>query len=122
MFDKKLARQIHNELLEAAEKIAKKYGMTAGQKGGSVSETDFTAKVVFELPAKAESKKLDSTIASKVLGLDPSLVGKSFKHKTKTLTITEINLNRPKNPISLKDQNGKAFKCGIDFLKSCKIC
>lgn len=106
--------EINKELLEAAKVIAVKYGMNVSNKGGSYSDSDYTLKICFDIP---EVTQLKNESLAPMLELPMDIIGQSFHYKTKIFTVESLNPSRPKNAVSLKDQNGKGFRCSVDQLK-----
>ena len=118
------ATTLKNEIDEAMAKIAKKHNLSLSFSGNcSFSDTDFAIRIklaensVSEKPTKRGCNTASSFVAE-ALGLPSDIIGKSFKHKTKTLTVTGLTPSRPKNAVCLIDQNGKEFKCSVNALKS----
>ena len=117
--DRATVKAIGEEMAAAAAIIAAKYGMTITRGGGKFDAAEFTPKVTFVLPAaKAAKAEQTAVIYAPMLGLSADVVGKTFKHKTKTFTVTGLNPSRPKNAVELSDENGKAFKCSVPALQS----
>ncbi len=51
-------------------------------------------------------------------GLDPDWLGKTFKQRQTTYTITGLNPSRPKYPVSVVSHRGKGFKFPASLVKS----
>ena len=66
----------------------------------------------FDGQSETEYRRLAPTV-----GADPDWYGKTFKDRTKLLTVNGINPNASKNVMSLRDQHGKIFKCSIKFVR-----
>lgn len=113
-FDAMTRRALTQELEEAAKVIAAKYGMTAIYKTGSYTEADFSTTIKFEIPGAAKEK---NEMYAPILGLPADIIGKTFRHKTKIFTVKSLNLSKPKNAVTIEDQNGKGFVCSPDQLK-----
>ena len=111
VFDAATRNALTKELEEAAKVIAEKYGMEAVYKTSSYGEVVFSVKVEFLAPGWSNAG------FAPVLGLPADIIGKTFKHKTKIFTVKSLNLNKPKNAVTIEDQNGKGFVCSPDQLK-----
>lgn len=126
--DRAIAKQIGLELAALAQVIGNRYGVNVINKGGRFNDDSLTCKIEFTIQSNlpATPGVTDSPLVPndrdkrtcRMLGLPEDIVGKSFHHKTKTMTVTGLNPSRPKNAISLEDQNGKKFKCSVSLLKS----
>jgi len=122
MITRTMAASIKSDLELAIQAVAKKYKMNLDLGTGSFSSDEFAIRVKFQTPTavnkKETAKSKTSSNVAVILGLPENIVGYSFKHKTKILTVTGLNPSCPKNCVTLKDQNGKAFKCSAEMLKS----
>jgi hypothetical protein len=103
-------RELTKELESAAKKIAEAHGFTAIYKGGSYDSATFMIRIEF---ADAKQKKVQSQGFARIVGLSEDIIGTSFRHKTKTFTVTALDPSKPKNCVILKDQNGRGFKCSV---------
>lgn len=112
--DAAIRRILTQELEAAAKTIAAKYGLEVAVGGGTYSPTMLRKPVEFTTSA-AKSRQVE--VASSILGLSPGIIGKTFRHKTKTFTVVALDPSKPKYCVSLKDQNGKGFKCSVQQLK-----
>ena len=119
-----IAKEIRSEIEAAVEKIAKKYKMNLDLGNGTFTAENFAVRVKLVEPTKPAGKVVPSkgTTATKnlmygCLGLSDDVVGTTFKHKTKTFTVSKIDVRKPKNCVILEDQNGKQFKCSVDMFK-----
>lgn len=113
-FDEGTRRVISHELELAIKKIGEKYGFDAKLKGGTYGDSTYSPKVEF---FSLEGKKEEASSIAGLFGLPSDIVGKVFKHKTITYTVTGINLKRPKNCVELSGDTGKSYKCSADQLK-----
>ena len=126
--DRTTAKTLRTEIEEAIAKIAKKHKLNLELGSGTFTTSDFAVRVKLvgaNAPAKITlpTRKAPPMVglmieqAAKGLGLPVDVVGQKFRHKTKTFTVTALTPSRPKNCVSLVDQNGKGFKCSADMLK-----
>lgn len=114
-FDLTTRRAIMKELEESAKKIAKKYGVDAKFGGGTYDNTSYNLKMEF---FSIEGKKEESESAAVLVGLPPDVIGKAWVNsKGVYMTISGINLRRPKNCIELKGSDGMSYKCDVDMVK-----
>ena len=113
-FDNTLAKKIQEEAVVALEKVAKKYGVTIKNNGGTLGENDFTMKMKVEVVGVA--KKYDPYVFD-MFGLPKDIIGKTFVNRGMNFTITEINTRAPKFPVIAKDGNGKGYKFTTDAIK-----
>lgn len=114
-FDQGTRRAISHELDLAIKKIGEKYGFEAKIKGGTYGDSTYSPKVEF---FSLEGKKEESQSVAGLFGLPSDIVGKVFKHKTITYTVTGINPKRPKNCVELMGDNGKSYKATAEGLKA----
>jgi hypothetical protein len=116
-FDSVTRAAIRRDVESALAEIGKRYGITSGVERGSYTTNNYSLKVQFITFTGEVAKKEAAGVHAGYLGLPGDVVGKKFTAKTKTFTVVGIKPNRPKNPVELKDQNGKGFKCSVDQLK-----
>lgn len=90
--DSILRNRMKAELVAAATAIATKYGVVATVKPGSYSLNSFTAPVEF---AEVEAKQAQTQMGCLVHGIPDTVLGTTFKHKTKTFTVTEVKAAAP---------------------------
>ena len=110
-FDAATRKALTKELEEAAKTIAAKYGMEAVYTNGSYGEVVFSTKIEFRAPGWTNAG------FAPVLGLPADIIGKTFRYKTKIFTVKSLNPSKPKNAVTVEDQNGKGFVCSPDQLK-----
>jgi hypothetical protein len=123
--DRATARTLKEEVEAAIAKIAKKHKLTLDLGNGTYSASSFNLRMSMlesGTPTKKERTTRTKTpavpsFAANLLGLPLNVIGTEFIHKTKTLKVVGLVPSRPKNAVSLVDQNGKQFKCSVDQLK-----
>ena len=114
-FDKNLAKKIAEESQIALENIAKKYGVTIKNNGGTLGENDFTMKMKVEVVNAV--KKYDPYVYQ-MFNLPQDIIGKTFTNRGVNFTITELNTKAPKFPVNAVDENGKGFKFTAESIRS----
>ena len=110
-FDAATRNALTHELEEAAKAIAAKYGMETNYKSSSYGPAVFSMKIEFLAPGWTNAG------FAPVLGLPADIIGKTFRYKTKIFTVKSLNPSKPKNAVTVEDQNGKGFVCSPDQLK-----
>ena len=115
VFDRNLAKKIQEEASLALEKVAKKYGVTIKNNGGTLGENDFIMKMKIEVVGTV--KKYDPYIY-RALGLPENIIGKTFVNRGSKFTITELNTRAPKFPVIAKDETGKGYKFTTTAVKT----
>ena len=92
-----------------------KEGLTVEQVGGGrFDESQVTFKIKATVSAGIAGVRLSE---SQQLGFAKNIIGKSFKIRRTTHTITGINMNRWKFPISTETQNGAKYKFPVARVK-----
>ena len=56
-----------------------------------------------------------------LFNVDPDWYGKMFRCGRKTFTVVGINMGRSKNPMAIRDQNGKVFRCTPDYVRAGRL-
>jgi hypothetical protein len=109
------ARAIADLIEKAANEALKSEGLTVTIKGGiRFSAGEVTVKLEASLP---EIKSDTNEQECRLLGFSENIVGKKFLVRTTWHTITEINLNRRKYPISTETQRGGRYKWPVDVVR-----
>lgn len=111
VFDAATRNALTKELEEAAKAIAEKYGMEASYKSSSYGPSVFSMKIEFLAPGFTNAGY------APILGLPADIIGKTFRYKTKIFTVKSLNPSKPKNAVTVEDQNGKGFVCSSEQLK-----
>ena len=115
MIERKQVRVIVDLALEAARKVLKREGLTVEQVGGaSYDDSMVTFKIRATVTAKQDGIRVTE---SAMLGFSENIVGKTFQIRRTLHTISGINLNRPKFPISTVTQNGARYKFPAERVK-----
>ncbi|AJF08240.1 hypothetical protein [Geoalkalibacter subterraneus] len=114
-----VCQKVSEEAMKALEKVAQQFGLSVEQGKGSFDDAEFGLKISFKVPAAAEEKaKKEFEQMAPLLDCDPSWFGRSFTEGGgKTMTVAGINPRAPKNCISLKDQEGKSYKCPPSYVR-----
>lgn len=110
---------INQKVLKALEQVAEEENVEFSFKGSRYSDTcyDSTLTVTsLSKDAKQLQEKEDEDF-SRLLGFSENIVGKTFENGRSVFTITKLNLNRPKYPISASNQNGTSYKFPVDSVK-----
>lgn len=113
-FDKPILRSLRPELEQALADVCAKHGFTAKIGSGSFSDFECKFQLILELDGASEAKSTtaqsDFALYSTMYGLEPTDFGKTFEVNGSRYTITGINPNRPKFPVSGSRSDGKQFK------------
>lgn len=104
------------EIEEAVQAIAKKYGVDIKQAGASFSDIDAIVKL--EIKTKGTKAKEAHEMSATILGLPKDIVGKNFKQRASTFTVTSLDMKKIKYPVIAVNQNGKSYKFTVDSVKS----
>jgi hypothetical protein len=113
-FDKVNLKTLRSEIDAALKAVAVKNGIDLSI--GNISFDRDGGRFTSRLTAmtKLGQVKIPTAVRAKFDGIN---VGDSFKHNTKVLTVTGFNLNKPKNCVTIADQNGKVFSCSLEMAK-----
>ena len=118
MFDRATARTTMEKVRAAVEEALKDEGITV--KLGNCNFADLTMKIPLNLEMAGEGGETQSSKDFKTyattFGLKPEWMGKSFKARQTTFTITGLNPNRHTYPVTAVTQNGKRMKLGADMV------
>jgi hypothetical protein len=110
-------RRIHAEVEEMISVIAEREGLTLLPKSGTYTrDGSVTVKFEFKSSGDEEKEKESQRLDGRALGLPDGSIGKSFKSRGRTYTITEINLRRRKYPVGATRDDGKTFKFTSDVV------
>lgn len=114
-----VCKKVSEEAMKALEEVANQFGLKVDRGRGSFDEAEFTFKVTFKAPGKAEEKaKSEFEQLAPLLDCDPKWFGQSFKDRGgKTMTVTGLNTKAPKNCIELTDENGGSYKCPPGYVR-----
>ncbi len=109
-----------NKLIQDGQfKDLPKVNITVG--GASYSESNATFKVEVALvgtDGEVKSKTAEDFKTFAVLfGLDPDVLGKTFKNGGHTFKICGLKGRSVKYPVLAEREDGKKFKFGADFIK-----
>lgn len=109
----RMQAKVIRELVEKAAADALRSSGLEVEIDGTVKfdEATCTVKVKAFLADERDSVNEDD---SKLLGFDRNIVGESFLSRTTVFTITGINMNRPKYPISASNARGTAYKFKVE--------
>jgi hypothetical protein len=118
-FNNKTEREMFQEAaLKAIQQVAKQFGLESVQNAGYVYDTldcTFKFKVMCDTKTSvAQSKNLRDSINA---GFSENVVGKIFRDKKHTFTITGFSFGR-KNPVDCTRDDGKLFCYNAGFVKT----
>lgn len=115
-FEKSNLPLLRVEITNALAKVGEKYVISLKISNIRFSGSEFTTKLTARTEmANTLVKKMESASDQTLDGLR---IGQTFKHKTKTFTITKFEPSMPKNCVSITNQNGKPFKCSMQTVKA----
>ena len=100
---------LQKEAEKALIAVADQYGLSLIPKGGRYGDTNLALRFEFRLPDDGAMPK-DFPMKAKLLGVPEDCFGKSFMQGGSMYTITDLNLRRPKFPVSAKRNDGRGFK------------
>jgi hypothetical protein len=126
-FDRNSCRVLYTELQTVLNELAAKHGLVAKVDGGRFNPESFAPRVSFEvLGQSTNGDASDNVITAKatsdwnryalVLGANPEWLGQTFKHEGRLLTVIGCKPSRPKNCISLREENGDMRRCSVEFI------
>jgi len=111
-----VCRELSEEVVDVLNKALGTRGLSVCRKGGgSFDASTFTFKLEVSTEGGTERKELGNVMDAQVLGLPANIFERQFnsptpRGKIRLFTVTEINLNRPKYPVTATNENGKLFK------------
>lgn len=115
--DRSTIRLMQQEMSVFAKTLAAKYGMTVEKESGSYSSSTCKLTVGF-----TETSAEDQfTIGARIVGIPADSLGKTFKAHGDVFTITGVNPNRPKFPITAKSSKGKAYKFPVGIIRAAML-
>jgi hypothetical protein len=112
-FDRPTVRKVSDEAEAALAAVAEKYGMTLTRGNGRFSPDRLTVKFDFCMATEAGAPS-DFARKAAMLGLPEDCYGQTFVSRGTRYTVTEINLRRPKYPISGAGPKGGRYKFTVD--------
>jgi len=118
-FSNKLDRETFQAAaLKAIEAVAKQYGMDSVQPAGYVYDTlDCTFKFKVMCDANTTVAQSKNFTDSKMAGFNENVVGKQFRDKKHSYTITGFSFGR-KNSVDCTREDGKLFCYNAGYLKN----
>jgi hypothetical protein len=111
--DRASVRRLTDEAERALEAVAEKYGMALKRGTGSYSLDRLTVKFDFAVTTESGAPADFAGKASR-LGLPEDCYGAAFTSGGTTYTVIEINLRRPKYPVSAEGPQGGRYKFTAD--------
>lgn len=90
-FDRTNAKAIQAEVTAALQAIGVKYGLKVDPAGGTIGDTEFTAKVRFTVTDKAATEiaqRAEFNSLCRIFGLEPSHYGATFNNNGETWKVT----------------------------------
>jgi hypothetical protein len=115
-FDRPLVRQVSEEAEAALAAVAEKYGLTITRQPGRFSPDRLTLKIDL-IVATETGAPADYASKAALIGLPEDSWGKTFIASGTEYTITEINLRRPKYPVSGTGPKGGRYKFAAAAVK-----
>jgi hypothetical protein len=123
--DRSTVRKLQAEAEAALAAVAAKYGMLLKQGNGRFSNDRLAVKFEFAVAAEAPKGKTgagtgapaDFSRKARMVGLPEDCFGKTFRIGGTVYTIDEINLRRPKYPVSGTGPQGGRYKFTVDQVK-----
>ena len=121
-FTKKNIAEIHEEMLQALQGVAKKYGIVIEKNGGVMSPYKSTVK--FDMVASVGDDGISAgqrnfeRYSELFNDIDPRWFGKIFTVNGIEYKIVGINSKARKHPLELERVNdGATMKCSADYAK-----
>ena len=107
------AKYLKNIMIKELEPVLKKYGLTITDKGGTFGGDFYDAKFHIELPGIAAKKsETDFNNYAEMYGIKAPF-GFSYTQGNHTYTVDGLNLNKPRNRVGLKRDDGKLYQCDV---------
>lgn len=116
-FDRPTVRKLSEEAEAALAEVAAKYGLQLARESGSFAAGHATLKFKFSATTEAGAPA-DFALHAQMLGLPADLYGKTFKAHGATYTVTEINLRRPRFPVSATGPEGGRYKFTVEAVRA----
>jgi hypothetical protein len=122
-FNKATVRQISNEIETAIQEVAKKHGIILKRGNCRFSSSTFSLKIEAAVVAQdgtVQSKeRKDFEFFAKFIGLDPSILDKTFTLSGKRYKVTGYLPRSKRYPILCQDlQTGRGIKFPIETIQS----
>ena len=111
--NKDLVKLLSAELKTAADAIAAKHGLTVRAKGGSYSDTEFTARIGFE---DANSGEATFKKYASLYDLKDDDFGTTFTARGRRYTVSGIAPTRRSKPILATRDDGKEFVFPVAYV------
>jgi hypothetical protein len=117
-FDKETIRKLRVEMDEVLKTLADKYGIQIKAGNATFSENLVTLKVDCSIlkDGKAVTKEAEAFLAyAKIIGLDPSDLGREFSLNNKTYKVLGFQPRKEKFPMICEDtKSGKMYRLPED--------
>jgi len=111
IIDRNLIQELSKLMHEAADNIAKQYGLQLEKRGGSFDSTTFNYSVKF---VTGEVSDLDLSYAKMY---DWPKIGTKYNDRGVEFEVTGYNTRSRKMPILSKDKAGKEYASGPEYVK-----
>lgn len=115
MPDRLTVRTVMDEIEVAVRQIAARHGLEFSHQRARFSMSEMTTKLTLKTVGAAETlvdfQRMQFPALASQLGLPEDALGKHFNHRGYDFTITGLQLERPKYPVSCtRMMDGKPFK------------
>jgi len=116
-FDRAQCAEMSERINTALRPLADELGVAIVLRGGTFTHTNFTCKV--EIAIKATDGVVLSREATTFqrfahsIGLDPGLLGKTFRHNGKEYTLLGMSAHRGRLPVIASDSSGQRYKLSV---------
>lgn len=115
-FTKQNLKLIRESVNSALKDVNEEYGIELSLGNISFDEFTFRGKLNAQIKDPEVQAELKNEI-SKDLEYFGIKIGTTFKNGTKIFTVTGYNSHRWKNPVEIKDQNGRSFVTSVSNVK-----
>jgi len=118
--DRVVVKMLGEEMEQALQGIATKYGIKIARGGGSFEALEASLKFCVTVEGKNGETKENSDFKkyAELMGLEVDDLGKSIEIKCKTFTIIGLAPRRTKRPVIVADSNGKNFVMTVGMVKN----
>lgn len=125
-FDKPTTRQLGQQVEGLLQDFCKKHGLKVAYSGGKFTPDKFDMSITLHVlteststsPLAVSGEPRGFGIAAQAIGLPSDCYGKKAMIQGLLYTINDIQLNRPKYPVSVTRSDGKRFKMTAATIKN----